>query len=111
MEIIINKHLCEITPLTPIINKIETERIVEAILTYKGYKICINLENVLDCTINFIDMINNFNNLYFYNINSDIFAIFNKMGLDNKANLYSSEIDLKSNKNRLINRNFTLLKL
>ena len=109
MDIELKENKCIITPLSPIMNKVETHRLYNTILEYKNYIIAINLDNVIDCTIDFINIIKNHNNISIYNIQSDIFAIFNKMNIDKFANLYNSEIDFNHNSHKLLNRQFTLI--
>ena len=110
MEILLKGDNCIITPLTQCLYKHQTVRLSDAINEYMTYKIGINLANVTDCSIDFIDMVNCTKNLSLYNIQSDIFVIFNKMGLDKILNLYNSEIDFLSSNHRLLSRNLNIVK-
>ena len=109
MEIILNGKRCIITPLSSILNKYESERIKESIVLHRDYIIGLNLDNVKDCTFDFIELLNLTKNISIFNIESNLFALFNKMNLDKHINLYNLEEDFYNNKNRLLNRNFHVI--
>lgn len=109
MIITTSDNFCIITPITNSINDRETLRIKEEIKENEGYNIALDLSNVDDCSIDFIELIKSSNNISMFNICSDIFAIFNIMGIDRLANLFVSEFDFKTNKHRLLQRNFKII--
>ena len=104
-----NKNICIITPLSSKLDRRQCERLFEAIKENIGFQIGLNLDNVMDCTIDFIEMLSCFTNLNLYNINSNIFALFNVMNVDKSSNLYVSEEDFILSKNRLLNRKFSIV--
>lgn len=108
MEINVSDKFCIITPLSQTLDKRETFRIQEELKNLGENNIALDLKEVEDCTFDFIELIKE-HNLSLFNIPSDIFLIFNIMGLDRQANLFVSELDFKSNKHRLIQRNFKVV--
>ena len=109
MEIITNKNFCIITPISHKMDIRQSARLFEAIKENIGVQIGLDMDNVSDCTIDFIEMVMSFTNLNLYNIQSDIFALFCAMGIDKRANLYVSKEDFLSNKNKLLNRKFSIV--
>ena len=111
MEIKIEANNCIITVLSPFLFRREVSRLAETLEEYSKFKIGINMDNVIDCSVDFIEMLERFNNINLYNIASDISAILYKMGLDKRINLYNSEIDFMSSSHRLLNRNLKLVRI
>ena len=109
MEILTEKNFCIITPLSPKLDKRQSTRLFDAIVENMGSQVGLDMDNVSDCTIDFIEMIMSFTNLNLYNIQSSIFALFCAMGIDKRANLYVSKEDFLSNNNRLLNRKFSIV--
>lgn len=111
MEIISTDTHCTFTPLSSIIDARVSERIFNKIIN-ETKSISLNLSFVQDCSIEFIESLREYSskkNLKIFNINSDVFAIFNFMEIDKHAELYVSEIDCDQNTRRLINRNFSVI--
>lgn len=111
MEIIVSGKDCVITPLSPVLNKRECEKLLETVKEYAFFNIGINMSFVEDCTNDFIEYIAEKKNISIFNIPSDIFAIFNMMKIDKTINLFTSEIDFKTNKNRLTKPNLKLVQV
>ena len=112
MEIRDNDSFYIIAPLSTKIDSHETERIVSEIMCEER-NIGLDLRFVFDCTIDFVEnlkMICDSKKISIFNINSDVFAIFNYMDLDKFANLFVSELDFEENKRQLINRSFSVVK-
>ena len=109
MEIRKSHKCCIITPLSPKLSKHESNRLRDEILNSDTLRIGIDMSFVQDCTIDFIKTIAQFNNISFFNIQSDIFALFTNMNLDKTLSLFVSEIDFLDNKRRLLNRQFNLV--
>ena len=74
MEINVQNDFCIITPLSPIINKYQAERLSMEIKNYLNFNVGIDMTYVEDCTIDFIEQLNLFKNISLFNITSDIFA-------------------------------------
>ena len=113
MEIRSNNKIYIIAPLSHKISAYETIRLEKEIKTEANNKIvALDLNNVSDCTIEFIEFLRNISKkqtLGIFNISSDIFTLFNFMGIDKTANLFTSELDFKENSRKLINRNFCIV--
>jgi len=109
MEIEIKNNTCIIKLLSGFINNTQTKRLEKTISEYSSYNIGVDLDNVSDCSIEFLEIISKIKNLSFYNIQSDIFTIFIKMNIDKCINLYNSEDDFISGRNRLLNRKFRVI--
>ena len=112
MEIRDNNEICVLTPLSPTMNKRETEKILTILNKNDKRKIALDLSYVHDCTIEFVEGIislSGMKNIGIFNISSDIFSLFNIMKVDKKIKLYTSELDWKEDFHRLINRNFKLV--
>ena len=111
MEVRDNKNVCIITPLSPILDSRESSRLLSEI-TNDNRKFALDLEYVKDCTIDFIDFLKELatnKNIGVFNIQSDVFVLFNIMGLDKSVNLFVNEIDFLQNERQLINRQFSVL--
>ena len=110
MEIRENEKVCIIAPICAKIDQNRLKRII-AKIEKENRKIAIDLANVKDCTINFIETIKSLKNreIGIFNIPSDIFVLFNIMNLDKYAKLYVSEIDFEEDSRQLINRKFSLV--
>ena len=104
MEIKFLHKTCIITPLTSMLDKHESMRIMEEIKKIKNAKFGLNLQYVDDCTIDFFDVIKNINNIGIYNINANVFTLLNIMNFDKYINLYTTEDDFVNNTFRLVNR-------
>ena len=109
MEIITSKNRCIITPLSPKLDELETERLKNEVTSVKDLDIGIDLSYVKDCSIEFIEEIKKHKNISLFNISSDIFALLTFMKLDKILNLYVSELDYLENCHRIVKRNFELL--
>lgn len=109
MDIRKSHKYCIITPLSPKLTEHESSRIKNEILNSNPLRIGIDMSFVQDCTIDFIKTIAQFNNISFFNVQSDIFALFTSMNLDKTLSLFVSEIDFLDNKRRLLNRQFSLV--
>ena len=109
MIITTSDNFCIIAPITNSLNDRETLRLKEEIKKNEGYNIALDLSNVEDCSIDFIELLKSSNNISLFNICSDIFAIFNVMGIDRLANLFVTEFDFKANKHRLLKRTFKIV--
>ena len=112
MEIRDNDSFYIIAPLSSKIDDYETGRIISEIMG-DNRNIGLDLRYVLDCTIDFIENLKNvckLKNISIFNINSDVFAIFNYMKMDKYVNLFVSELDFEENRRQIINRAFSLVK-
>ena len=111
MEIRDNEKFCIFAPLTPIMDKRESERLNKEILN-EVRTVGIDLKYVSDCTVDFIETLKNLSKikpLGIFNIPSDIFAVFNFMGIDKNLSVYVSEQDFESGNRAIINRKFTVI--
>jgi hypothetical protein len=111
MEIRETDNIYILTPLSPKMDKRETQRLFSNI-TIKNKKIALDLAYVQDCTIDFLEKLKAFaldNEIGIFNIPSDLFTLFNFMGLDKSVGLFVSESDFVENARRLINRKFSVL--
>jgi hypothetical protein len=111
MEIRENENICIFTPLSPKLDKRECNRLFSNIIT-ENKKIALDMNFVQDCTIEFIEnlkLISTSKEIGIFNIQSDIFALFNLMNLDKTAHLFVCETDFLENTRRLINRKFSLV--
>jgi hypothetical protein len=100
-----------LTPLSPRMDKRETQRLFSNI-AFENKKIALDLGYVQDCTIDFLEKIKEFalqNEIGVFNIQSDLFALFNFMDLDKSVGLFVSESDFVENARRLINRKFSIV--
>ena len=110
MEIRDNDKICIIAPICAKLDKYKTQRVLNRI-NRESRQVAIDLSYVQDCSIDFIEGIKALaqKNLGIFNIPSDIFVLFNIMGLDKTANLYVSELDFEENSRQLINRKFSVI--
>ena len=111
MEIRDNENLCIFAPLSPKLTARETQRLFKEIENEKR-TVGIDLKYVYDCTIEFITELKRvglLKNIGIFNIPSDIFALFNIMGMDKSAKLYVSELDFVESSRQLLNRQFSLV--
>lgn len=111
MEIVSSDKICIFTPLSSKLDKRQTSRLLDKI-TNDTRMLAINLDCVEDCTIDFIEGLKNLTrqkDVGIFNINSDVFAMFNLMGLDKCAKLYISEDDFVTDSRQLIKRDFVLV--
>ena len=111
MEIRDSEKFCIFAPLSPLMNKRESERLNKEILN-EGRVVGIDLKYVSDCTVDFIETLKNIAKikpLGIFNIPSDIFAIFNFMQMDKKLSVYVSEQDFEDGSRTLINRHFKII--
>lgn len=111
MEIRDTEKVCIFAPLSPKLDKYESNRILNKILK-ENREIAIDLRFVSDCTIDFIENLKKIascKKIGIFNIQSDIFVLFNIMQVDKFAKLFVSEIDFEDNTRQLINRCFTVL--
>ena len=108
MEIRTSQKYCIVTPLTPKMDYRETLRLFEEIQNFPNKIVGIDLSFVEDCTIEFVDAIKN-SKAGIFNIQADVFLIFNLLKIDKCVNLFSSEYDFIHNKRRLLNRKFSVI--
>ncbi len=108
MEIKTSQKFCIITPLTPKMDSRETTRLIEEIHNFSDKIIGLDLSFVEDCTIEFIEAMKN-TKAGIFNINSDVFSIFNFMNIDKFINLFNTEEDFKLGKHKLLNRKFRIV--
>ncbi len=106
MEIRLSDKFCIITPLSPKLNFGECKRLFNEIKANSDLRVGLDLTFVQDCTIEFIEELYKLNKIGIFNIQSNIFALFNIMKVDKCVNLFVSEQDFITDKNRLVNRNF-----
>ncbi len=110
MEIRENDKICIIAPICSKLDKRKTKRVLETI-TRESRIVGLDLSNIQDCTIDFIEEVKKITNknLGIFNIPSDIFVLFNIMNLDKNIQLFVSESDFEENSRRLINRKFAVV--
>lgn len=111
MEIRENDRMCIFAPLSQKLNSYECSRLFKNIMK-DSREVAIDLNYVEECSIDFINTIKEIcatKKIGIFNIPSDIFMIFNVMQIDKCASLFVSEIDFKSDKRQLINRQFTIV--
>ena len=97
-----------ITPLCQKITQREAERLIDEI-TNTNKEVGVDLSLVQDCTYDFINIIYHRKKISFFNIHSDILAIFLSFNIDKLAKLYVSEFDFIHNKHQLLNRKFNVI--
>ena len=101
MEIRDNNKFCIFAPLCTQIDKYEATRLFKNI-EKESRNIAIDLQYVQDCTIDFINIIKQITKdkeIGIFNIPSDIFTLFNIMGIDKASNLFVNELDFIENQN------------
>ena len=111
MEIRENNEICIYAPLSTTINENESSRLITNIAK-DSRKIGIDLINVNDCTIDFIEnlkLISSNKKISLFNIPSDIFILFNTMNIDKSVHLYVNELDFIEGSRQLLNRNFSIV--
>ena len=110
MEIRDNDNICIIAPISAKLDDYNVLRVLKRI-SKETRQVAIDLSYVEDCSIDFIEGIKVLanKNLGIFNIPSDIFVLFNIMGLDKTVKLYVSESDFKENTRQLINRKFSII--
>ena len=111
MEIRGNSKFCILAPLFSTINKFEVEKLSK-FLDNESREIAFDLSNVSNCSIDFIEFLKNIakkNRVGVFNIHSDVFALFNIMGIDKVVDLFVSENDFELGTHKLINRSFTIV--
>ena len=112
MEIRETREYIVIMPLSPILDLRESRRLFSEI-NLASKKVAFDMSLVNSCTIDFINIIKEYtkhNDINFFNINSDLFVLFNIMKIDKLAKLFVSELDFVENSRQLINRTFSILK-
>lgn len=109
MEIKTSENLCIITPLSYKMDNWQTDRLCEEITAHSNVRIGLDLDFVQDCTIEFLNKVFRFKNISVFNINPEVFALFNLMNIDKKSNLFVSEEDFLNNSHRLLNRRFAIV--
>jgi hypothetical protein len=110
MEIRENDKIYIIAPLSAKIDRRKAERLIKEI-DQESRLVALDLSNVEECSIDFIEAIKNLvnKNLSIFNIQSDIFVLFNFMNVDKMAKLFVSENDFLQDTRQLINRSFKLV--
>jgi hypothetical protein len=111
MEIRESDKVCIYTPLAPRLNAYECSRLFPS-LASENKTIALDLSFVQDCTIEFIEALKNLascRDIGVFNIQSDMFALFNLMNVDKTVRLFVSESDFYENSRRLINRKFSIV--
>ena len=112
MEIREDNSICILTPLSPIIDRRESARILP-ILQEEEKEVALDLSFVSDCTIDFIEglkQISKTKSVGVFNIPQDMFVLFNIMDLDKSIKLFVSETDFMDGARRLVNRKFSVVK-
>ena len=108
-----NNYTYIIAPLSSKLGKYEADRVVKKISSKTGAEqIAIDLSNVTDCTIDFIETIMDISkdkSIGMFNLSSDIFALFNYMNLDKCVKLFVSELDFRENTRHIVNRKFSIV--
>ena len=111
MEIRENDNLCIITPLCKRINEYECSRIIKEI-TGELRDVALDLSCVQDCTIDFLEKLQNLcikKKVGIFNISPDLFVLFNIMNLDKLAKIFVSELDFEEDTRQIINRKFEIV--
>lgn len=110
MEIRENDTLCVITPIQSELSDYKVSRIINKI-DKETRKVSIDLSNVESCSIFFIESLMKLKNknISIFNINSDIFVLFNIMNIDKSIKLFVSELDFVEDTRQLINRRFSIV--
>ena len=112
MEIRETREYLIITPLSSVLDLRESERLFSEInLTKK--KPALDMNSVTECSIYFLNKLIEYTkskDISLFNINSDVFALFNFMKIDKFAKLFVSELDFIEDSRQIINRNFLLLR-
>lgn len=111
MEIRDNDKFYIIAPLNPKLDKREAVRISAETLN-ENRLIGLDLRYVYDCTVDFLEELRKLckiKDIGIFNINSDIFTLFNYMNADKFARLFVSELDFEEDSRQLINRKFTIV--
>ena len=110
MEIRENDKIYIIAPLSAKIDRRKAERLIKEI-DQESRLVALDLSNVEECSIDFIEAIKSLvnKNLSIFNIQSDIFVLFNFMNVDKMAKLFVSENDFLQDTRQLINRSFKLV--
>ena len=111
MEIRDNTTSCIFAPLSPKLTARESQRLFKEIENEKR-AVGIDLKYVYDCTIEFITELKRvgvLKNIGIFNVPSDIFALFNIMGMDKAVKLYVSESDFQEDSRQLLNRKFSVI--
>jgi len=106
-----NEKVCIFAPLVSKINESLSFRLYKKIMEEKR-AVAIDLEYTSECSIEFINMIKEVaadKKIGIFNIPSDIFSLFNVMGVDKFAQLFVSEMDFEENQRQLINRKFSII--
>ena len=110
MEIRDNDKVCIIAPICNVLDKRRVSKILEKIQN-ETREVALDLTYVRDCTEDFIECLKKMagKNIGIFNIPSDIFVLFNLMGIDKSVKLFVSEIDFMENSRQLINRKFSVV--
>jgi anti-anti-sigma regulatory factor len=110
MEIRENDTLCVIAPIQNELSDYKVKRIIDRI-NRETRKVSIDLSNVDSCSNFFIESLTKLKDkdLSIFNINSDIFVLFNLMNIDKTLKLFVSELDFEEDARRLINRKFSIV--
>ncbi len=111
MEIRDNENICILAPMSSKLDRSQCLRLSERVLN-DNRKIAIDLKFVQDCTIDFIETLKNISSIKkigIFNIPSDIFVLFNVMGIDKNLKLFVCEPDFEEDSRQLINRQFSVL--
>ena len=110
MEIRENDTLCVIAPIQNELNDYKVKRIIDRI-NKETRKVSIDLSNVDSCSNFFIESLIKLKDkdISIFNINSDIFVLFNLLNIDKTVKLFVSELDFEENTRQLINRKFSIV--
>jgi anti-anti-sigma regulatory factor len=110
MEIRENDKLCIIAPIQNELSDYKVKKIIDRI-NRETRKVSIDLSNIQSCSSFFIESLAKLQNkdLSIFNINSDIFVLFNIMNIDKTIKLFVSELDFEENTRQLINRKFSIV--
>ena len=111
MEIQSNEKYTIFTPYYPVLDKKSGKDLLNKIASSE--KITgIDMNCIHDCSFDFIEgliSVCNEKKVSLFNINSDIFTLFNFMNIDKIAKIYVSELDFIEDTRRLLNRKFTVI--
>lgn len=111
MEILEKKDVYIITPLSPKLDERECRRLLKEVQG-ESKRISLDLSLVQDCTVDFIETLKEIakhREIGIFNIQSDIFTIFNIMNMDKYVKLFVCETDFEENVRQLVNRRFSVI--
>lgn len=111
MEINYSNNTCIFTPLCPVMDNRASLRLFKEI-NLESMPSGIDLSFVQECNIDFINNLIEFakgKKIGIFNIPSEIFVLFNLMGIDKHVELFVSQQDFETNQRQLVNRKLVLI--